>query len=325
MGTTIKHQSDLYYNQRDFMPIVSSYESIYSNERSLMEVYSDIYNGWNKTTSTKWWGGGVIQTKYEATPAVLTKIGSGSISVNGINSLKINFSNEYLQKRTNKSDLINQYIKEAADKGINFFIIENATQSELEKIVIPENKNIGKVTIKDFYGELTSLRGIKIPESVQELEFYSTSASKIDPTILSNKTHMIFDHIDGLHTSIGQMKFKVFKTIDLSNRADLTNEILQKALDAVYGERQYERAFHGDFVGGYIYQLDLSNTPIKSLNNVYIPSQSDGRFNIAYVQWTAGVNSHGTVNIQIGETNKYPTNDSQVNEWFDASGWGGGR
>lgn len=320
IGTTKKHQSDLYYNQRDFMPIVSSYEQFYSNERSLMEVSSDIYNGWNKEFSTKWWEGGVVQTKYVATPAVLTKLGSGSISEKGVNSLKIDFSNQYFQKMGNKSDVINEYIKDAANKGINFFIIENASQNDLEKIVIPTNKDIGKVTIKDFNGKLTSLKGITIPESVKELEFYSTTASKIDPTILSSKTHMIYDHIDGTHTNLGELKFKVFKTIDLSNRSNLTNEDLQKALDTVYGERQYERAFHGDFIGGYIYQLDLTGTPIKSLNNVYIPSQSDGRFNIAYVQWTSGVNSHGTVSIQIG-TNKYPGNDAQVNEWYDASGW----
>jgi len=161
-------------------------------------------------------------------------------------------------------------------------ILENPSQAGLEKIVIP--KGIKKLTIKDFNGNLKSLRGIKINETVKELEFYSTTANRIDPTILHDKTHMLYDHIDGYNPRLGQLRFKPFTMIDLSNRADLNNKKLQLAIDNVYGKRQYERNFQGDMVGGYIYQLDISNTPITSLNNVYIPSQSDGRFNIAYVQ-----------------------------------------
>ena len=131
---------------------------------------------------------------------------------------------------------------------------------------------------------------------------------------------MLYDHIDGFNPRLGHLRFKPFTMIDLSNRADLDNTKLQLAIDNVYGKRQYERNFQGDMVGGYIYQLDISNTPITSLNNVYIPSQSDGRFNIAYVQWSAG-NNKGQVSVTIGGPNKYPGNDANVNEWFDASGW----
>ena len=53
---------------------------------------------------------------------------------------------------------------------------------------------------------------------------------------------------------------------------------------------------------------------------MYIPSQSDGRFNIAYVQWSSDKVENGQITITIGKPSKYPTNDGQVGEWFDSSG-----
>lgn len=323
-GQADKWQSDLYFNQRDFMPILDSYDLFYSNERGAAEVDNNFYNGWEQQITSKWLNGGAIQTTYKALPQLMTKEGPNRspLQKDTINALTFDVASIREQSSNKNDDIskkLNDYMNEAVKKGFEFFIFEDLTQSELEQIKIPENTK--KLTIKDLKGQLSSLKGISIPSTVQELEFYSTTASKIDPTILSSNTHVIYDHADGDYVTAGSIRLQPFKTIDLSNRADLTNSDVQKALDAVYGERQYERSFHGDMVGGYIYQLDLSNTPIKSLNNVYIPSQTDGRFNIAYVQWTSGVNSHGSVTITIGGNNKYPNNDSQVNEWFDASGW----
>lgn len=317
-----RYQSEYYYNQRDFMPILDSMHSQYPNERTQNDVEFDNYNGYNKTAGSVWWQGGVTHTEY--TPSELLTSSLTGVSSEKIHLMKIDFSNKHFQEMSEESklSLINQYLVDAVNKNINFITIENASQTELEKIVIPQG-GISKLTIKDFNGKLKSLKGINVPSTVKELEFYSTTANRIDPTILSNSTHVIYDHIDGWNAGTGErLSFSPFKVIDLSNRTDLTNDKLQTALNTVYGERQYERSFQGDFTNGYIYNLDISGTPIKSLNNVYIPSQSDGRFNIAHVQWSAGVNSHGSVTVQIGGSNgSYPNNDAQVNEWYDSSKW----
>ena len=309
-------QSEYYYNQRDFMPILSTSEMYnYPNERTQGAVESNAYLGWWSLVKTTNFAGNFETLEYrplDELREVHREVKEGTI----IKAARINLGSEYLQKKTIVE--INDYLKQCEKHGIEFVILENPSQAGLEKIVIP--KGIKKLTIKDFNGNLKSLRGIKINETVKELEFYSTTANRIDPTILHDKTHMLYDHIDGYNPRLGQLRFKPFTMIDLSNRADLNNKKLQLAIDNVYGKRQYERNFQGDMVGGYIYQLDISNTPITSLNNVYIPSQSDGRFNIAYVQWSAG-NNKGQVSVTIGGSNKYPGNDANVNEWFDASGW----
>ncbi len=310
------YQSPYYYNQRDLMPILSTSEMYnYPNERTQGAVESNAYLGWYSTVRTTNFAGNFETLDYaplDELRQVYPSVQAGTI----IKAARINLGSEYLQKKTIAE--INDYLKQCADHGIQFVILENPSQEGLEKIVIPEG--IKKLTIKDFNGNLKSLRGITINSTVQELEFYSTTANRIDPTILPDTTHMLYDHIDGFNPRLGQLRFKPFTMIDLSNQADLNNTKLQLAIDNVYGKRQYERNFQGDMVGGYIYQLDISNTPITSLNNVYIPSQSDGRFNIAYVQWSAG-NNKGQVSVTIGGSNKYPGNDANVNEWFDASGW----
>ena len=310
------YQSPYYYNQRGFMPILSTSEMYnYPNERTQGAVESNAYLGWWSLVKTTNFAGNFETLEYrplDELRQVYPTVEAGTI----IKAARINLGSEYLQKKTIVE--INDYLKQCEKHGIEFVILENPSQAALEKIVIP--KGIKKLTIKDFNGNLKSLRGIKINETVKELEFYSTTANRIDPTILHDKTHMLYDHIDGYNPRLGQLRFKPFTMIDLSNRADLNNKKLQLAIDNVYGKRQYERNFQGDMVGGYIYQLDISNTPITSLNNVYIPSQSDGRFNIAYVQWSAG-NNKGQVSVTIGGSNKYPGNDANVNEWFDASGW----
>ena len=310
------YQSPYYYNQRDLMPILSTSEMYnYPNERTQGAVESNAYLGWWSLVKTTNFAGNFETLEYrplDELREVYDTVKAGTV----IKAARINLGSEYLQKKTIAE--INDYLKQCADHGIEFVILENPSQAGLEKIVIPEG--IKKLTIKDFNGNLKSLRGITINSTVQELEFYSTTANRIDPTILPDTTHMLYDHIDGFNPRLGQLRFKPFTMIDLSNQADLNNTKLQLAIDNVYGKRQYERNFQGDMVGGYIYQLDISNTPITSLNNVYIPSQSDGRFNIAYVQWSAG-NNKGQVSVTIGGSNKYPGNDANVNEWFDASGW----
>ena len=311
------YQSPYYYNQRDLMPILSTSEMYnYPNERTQGAVESNAYLGWYSTVRTTNFAGNFETLDYaplDELRQVYPSVQAGTI----IKAARINLGSEYLKDNSN----INDYLKQCASHGIKFVILENPSQAGLEKIVIPAG--IEKLTIKDFNGNLKSLKGITINSTVKELEFYSTTANRIDPTILPDTTHMLYDHIDGFNPRLGQLRFKPFTMIDLSNRADLDNTKLQLAIDNVYGKRQYERNFQGDIVGGYIYQLDISNTPITSLNNVYIPSQSDGRFNVAYVQWSAGAsgNNKGSVSITIGGQNKYPDNDANVNEWFDASGW----
>ena len=312
-------QSEYYYNQRDLMPILSTSEMYnYPNERTQGAVESNAYLGWWPLVKTTHFAGNFETLEYRPLDElrdVYPNVQANTV----IKAARINLGSEYL----NRKDIteINDYLQQCQRHGIEFVILENPSQAALEKIVIPAG--IKKLTIKDFNGNLKSLRGIKINESVKELEFYSTTANRIDPTILPDTTHMLYDHIDGFNPRLGQLRFKPFTVIDLSNQADLNNTKLQLAIDNVYGKRQYERNFQGDFVGGYIHQLDISNTPITSLNNVYIPSQSDGRFNIAEVQWSAGAsgNNKGSVSITIGGQSKYPDNDANVNEWFDASGW----
>ncbi len=310
------YQSPYYYNQRDLMPILSTSEMYnYPNERTQGAVESNAYLGWYSTVRTTNFAGNFETLDYaplDELREVYPSVQAGTI----IKAARINLGSEYLKDKNITE--INNYLQQCAYHGIKFVILENPSQAGLEKIVIPAG--IEKLTIKDFNGSLKSLKGITINESVKELEFYSTTANRIDPTILHDTTHMLYDHIDGFNPRLGHLRFKPFTMIDLSNRADLDNTKLQLAIDNVYGKRQYERNFQGDMVGGYIYQLDISNTPITSLNNVYIPSQSDGRFNIAYVQWSAG-NNKGQVSVTIGGPNKYPGNDANVNEWFDASGW----
>ena len=313
------YQSPYYYNQRDLMPILSTSEMYnYPNERTQGAVESNAYLGWWSLVKTTHFAGNFETLEYR--PLDELRQVYPSVQANTvIKAARINLGSEVL-KNKNITE-INKYLEQCQSHGIEFVILENPSQAALEKIVIPAG--IKKLTIKDFNGYLKSLKGIKINETVKELEFYSTTANRIDPTILPDTTHMLYDHIDGFNPRLGQLRFKPFTMIDLSNQADLDNAKLQLAIDNVYGKRQYERNFQGDMVGGYIYQLDISNTPITSLNNVYIPSQSDGRFNIAYVQWSAGAsgNNKGSVSITIGGQNKYPDNDANVNEWFDASGW----
>ncbi len=313
------YQSPYYYNQRDLMPILSTSEMYnYPNERTQGAVESNAYLGWWSLVKTTNFAGNFETLEYRPLDE-LREVHHEVKADTVIKAARINLGSEFL-KNKNITE-INDYLQQCADHGIKFVILENPSQAGLEKIVIPAG--IEKLTIKDFNGNLKSLKGIKIDSTVKELEFYSTTANRIDPTILPDTTHMLYDHIDGFNPRLGHLRFKPFTMIDLSNRADLDNTKLQLAIDNVYGKRQYERNFQGDMVGGYIYQLDISNTPITSLNNVYIPSQSDGRFNIAYVQWSAGAsgNNKGSVSITIGGQNKYPDNDANVNEWFDASGW----
>ncbi|MDE5651632.1 MAG: IgG-blocking protein M [Ureaplasma sp.] len=321
------YQSSFYYNQRDFMPILSS-ETMYNypNERNTMSVIHNSYYGWNitdqaymnsngQTLSSKKDYAAMTYFQYSPTSELTRYFGK----TNKINALEFdcgkmmndNLSIDQLaQKINNFMQLaVNSYTK------IEFVTIRKSSQELLEKLVVPSG--IKKLTIIDYsegyWSQLSSLRGIQIPESVQELEFYSNSANKIDPLILPSSTHMIYDHIDDSNYNIRQANFSM---IDLSTHTNLTNDELQKAIDIVYGQRQFERNFQGTLVGGYIYQLDISNTPIKTLNNVFIPSQSDNRFNIAYVKWSSN-SGNGQIEVNIGSDK--PSNDSLVGEWWDVS------
>ena len=317
------------------MPILTSdsadHNSNYINERSQNEVEFNRYPGWERNYNNTSFNGAILGATYTPTQALkdglnkINKVKEENVNkfdnvdgLKNINAMIVDFQKlESIRPTINVSE-INQLINYAVENGVTFLSFSGLNQSVLEGIVIPDK--ITKLTITDFDGRLTSFRGIKIADSVKELEFYSTSAYKIDSTVLPDSAHLIYDHIDGDNPAKGNLEFKNFTMIDLSDRQDLTDDILQKALDNVYAKRQYERALNGDFVGGYIYNLDISDTPIKTLNNVYIPSQSDGRFNIAYVQWSSDKVENGQITITIGKPSKYPTNDGQVGEWFDSSG-----
>ncbi|MDE6473205.1 MAG: IgG-blocking protein M [Ureaplasma sp.] len=315
------YQSNYYYNQRDFMPIFSSERMYnYPNERETMSAIYGTYYGWDKT-----------EQYYNIDGSISNKDNSSIIYrnytpfkelvdwVKDTESKDVKKLIKGVELDCTKFDSvqkINSYLEIASQLGIEFVTIKTPSQQTLEKIVVPNG--IKKLTIidynKQYQSSLTSLRGITIPESVVELEFYSNTCSRIDPLILSSSTHMIYDHIDDANYGIRQANFK---TIDLSSHKDLNEAELQRAIDIIYIERQFERNFQGDFVGGYMYQLDISNTPIKTLNNVTIPSQSDGRFNIAYVKWTSNTQS-GEISININNSSK-PSNDSLVGEWNDNS------
>lgn len=321
------YQSNLYYNQRDFMPILSSERMYnYPNERSTMSVIHNDYYGWDITNETYMNSNGNALSskkdyaamkyfKYSPTSELTKYFGK----TNKIHSLEFdcekmmndNLSIDDLAKKINTfmEASVNGYTK------IEFVTIRKASQELLEKLVVPNG--IKKLTIIDYsegyWSQLSSLRGIKIPTSVQELEFYSNSSNKIDPLILSSNTHMIYDHIDDSNYNIRQANFSM---IDLSTHTNLTNNEFQRAIDIVYGQRQFERNFQGNLTGGYIYQLDISNTPIKTLNNVFIPSQSDNRFSIAYVKWSSNI-GNGQIEVNIGSDK--PSNDSLVGEWWDVA------
>ncbi|MDE5617283.1 MAG: IgG-blocking protein M [Ureaplasma sp.] len=321
------YQSSYYYNQRDFMPILSSEKMYnYPNERNAMSVIHNSYYGWDivdevymnsngNVLSSKKDYAAIKYLKYSPTNELTNYFGKTnkvySLDFDCGKMMDDNLSIDELAKKINNfmQSAINSYTK------IEFITIRKSSQELLEKLVVPSG--IKKLTIIDYtegyWSQLSSLRGIQIPASVQELEFYSNSANKIDPLILPSTTHMIYDHIDDSNYNIRQANFSM---IDLSTHTNLTNDELQKAIDIVYGQRQFERNFQGDFVGGYIYQLDISNTPIKTLNNVFIPSQSDNRFNIAYVKWSSTL-GNGQIEINIGSDK--PSNDSLVGEWWDVS------
>ncbi len=321
------YQSNLYYNQRDFMPILSSERMHnYPNERSTMSVIHNDYYGWDIVNETYMNSNGNVLSskkdyaaikyfKYSPTSELKKYFGN----TNKIHALEFDCS-KMMNDNLSIDDLakkINTFM-EASVNGytkIEFVTIRKASQELLEKLVVPNG--IKKLTIIDYsegyWSQLSSLRGIQIPASVQELEFYSNSANKIDPLILSSNTHMIYDHIDDYNYNIRQANFSM---IDLSTHTNLTNNELQKAIDIVYGQRQFERNFQGSSAGGYIYQLDISNTPIKTLNNVFIPSQSDNRFNIAYVKWSSN-SGNGQIEVNIGSDK--PSNDSLVGEWWDVA------
>lgn len=319
------YQSPDYYNQRDVMPILStSYNYSYPNERSQNDVEWDVYHGWNRVDVGYYeqttYSNSYMQRTYTASKVLESTLTAETISkLTTMKALTIDFTDSHLASLSSSEAITeaNYVISKLVGEGYNFIIINGASQTELEGIKIPSG--VKKLTIKDFDGQLESLRGISIANSVEELEFYSTSATKVDPLVLTSNTHFIYDHISDDNVTRGKLTFSPFTMIDLTSHKNLTTSELQQAINIVYGERQYERSFQGNFSAGYIYQLDLSGTGITSLNNVYVPSQSDGRFNIAYVKWTSGA-SGGSVTITIGGTQLNPGNDGSVNEWYDASG-----
>ncbi|MDE6289698.1 MAG: IgG-blocking protein M, partial [Ureaplasma sp.] len=315
-----RYQTNCYYNQRDFMPILSSFRMYnYPNERLSGDALNGEYYGWNKSNQYFNSNGSIAnQNDWAANyvnyvPRNELKEWSksnGNLVQELIKGLQIDCS------KFNSVEQINSYLEKAQKMGVEFITIKSPTQNQIEQIIIPNG--IKKLTIVDYdkkiQSHLTSFRGIVIPESVIELEFYSNSCRKFDPLILNSSTHMIYDHIESLASGIKPVNFS---TIDLSSHKNLSQQDLQRAIDIVYVERQFERNFQGEFSGGYIYQLDISNTPIKSLNSVRIPSQSDGRFNIAYVKWSSST-QNGEISIGITNSDK-PTNDSLVGEWYDDS------
>lgn len=300
-GDTVpRYSSSEYHNNRTYMPILDTTEHYYHSERTSGEIQRGAYRGWEISGK----GYVVFGEKYSYTASPVLKTVFNNLQTETINAIQFNLD---LSNTTIES--INTYLQE--NKDIQFVTVRGINQNtDLSKLVLPEN--IKKLSL---FGERNTINDLKLPTDLQEIEIYlGKSLKSVDPLIFPRTTNIISD-VAANNTS------SVFTEIKLSDSTiDNTSAKLQQAINDVYTYRIKERAFQGLVTGGYIGSWDLTGTKVTSFNHVTIPLLNDGtgRFYIAHVEVKTDGNIDSTQNETI--TNK-PSNDSQINDWFD---WGGG-
>ena len=301
--------STLYKNDRKFMPILAYDNDDVANftqGRKTNDIIVANFPGWTKNQLfNNYSQDGSYSYQYVASDILRNtfklqqnKIDSLTISIDKTASV---FGVEKVKETV--LNLINKYEPD-------FLFIDNISDTTLKQIPELTASFLKKVTLS---GSFTSLNGIKLSDKIQELSIDSASMKAVDPLVFPDGVALINDGNGSIFTSV-----------DLSSHKNLSNDDLQKAVNIVYKDRTNERAFQGDFAGGYIYVWNLRGTGITTLNSVTIPKLEDGtgRFYIGYVAVESSSNSNGTAN-EVVNPGTTPSNDSQVGEWYDwnQEGW----
>lgn len=297
--TVSRYSSSEYHNNRTLMPILDTKEHYYTSERTYSEIQKGIYRGWEISTKSINYG---EQFTYTASPVLKTVF--KQLKQETVSAVQFN-----LGLSGTSIESINSFLKTNSD--IQFVTIKGISQdTDLSKLVLPES--VQKLTL---LGQRNTINDLKLPSKLQEIEIYLGSSLKsIDPLIFPDSANIISDVVMNNTSS-------VFTEIKLSDSTiNNTDHKLQKAINDVYTYRIKERAFQGLVPGGYIASWDLTGTKVTSFNNVNIPPLNDGtgRFYIAHVEVKTDGNFGNSQDESIGSK---PSNDSQINDWFD---WGGG-
>ncbi|BAC43929.1 conserved hypothetical protein [Malacoplasma penetrans HF-2] len=301
--------STVYENNRKFMPILAYDEDISYNNYQQSREYKDVvygnFPGWDKKVAVVHQIDNVDLSKAyasvaEFTPTEILKNPSAPESVKQLYVA--------LDSKTMTADVITKLVDRYQP---DYLRIESVDDTSIKQL--PDMKYFSTVKKVDLGGAFTTIKGVSFPTTTQELKISSDNIKSIDPLQIPESAAIITETVHDAR----------FTEIDLSSHTDLTTDQLQKAVNIVYKDRIKERAFQGNFAGGYIYSWNLQNTGITSFNDVSIPKLNDGtdRFYIAYVAVSSG-NSNGTANETI-TGGKEPSNDSQIGEWWDSSsdGW----
>ena len=302
--------STLYKNDRKFMPILAYDNDDVANftqGRTTLDRIVANFPGWTKNQLfNNYSQDGSYSYQYVANDILRNTF--TTLQKNKIDSLTISIDKTASVLGIDK-------VKETVQSLINtyepdFLVIDNISDTTLKQIPDLTADFLKKVTLS---GSFTSLNGIKLSDKIQEISVDSSSMKAVDPLVFPDGVSLINDGSGSIFTSI-----------DLSSHKNLTNDNLQKAINIVYKDRINQRAFQGDFAGGYIYVWNLRGTGITTLNNVTVPKLEDGtgRFYIGYVAVDSASSSSGTANEVVNSGNT-PSNDSQVGEWYDwnQDGW----
>ncbi|MDE5952592.1 MAG: IgG-blocking protein M [Malacoplasma sp.] len=301
--------STVFKNNRKFMPMLA-YDTDdvanFSQTRIWIDLVLDDFPGWDRTSVWNTFSqNGSYVHKYTATDTL--KKAYPNLQKTEITKLVICLSDLVYKVKdtTNYKEVVQKLINEV---NPDYLDLQYVNDSNIQYLPELNNSNLRKLSIS---GGFTSLSSLKISDKVQEIEVKGGLTS-IDPLIFPKDAAFI--------TESGSA---IFTEINLSAHKNLTTEELQKAVDIVYKDRINERAFQGNFAGGYIYSWNLRNTGISSFNSVTVPELNDGtgRFYIAYVA-VETENSDGTVEEVISEGTQ-PSNDSLIKEWYDwnPQGW----
>ena len=301
--------STVFKNNRKFMPMLA-YDTDdvanFSQTRIWIDLVLDDFPGWDRTSVWNTFSqNGSYVHKYTATDTL--KKAYPNLQKTEITKLVICLSDLVYKVKdtTNYKEVVQKLIDEV---NPDYLDLQYVNDSNIQYLPELNNSNLRKLSIS---GGFTSLSSLKISDKVQEIEVKGGLTS-IDPLIFPKDAAFI--------TESGSA---IFTEINLSAHKNLTTEELQKAVDIVYKDRINERAFQGNFAGGYIYSWNLRNTGISSFNSVTVPELNDGtgRFYIAYVA-VETENSDGTVEEVISEGTQ-PSNDSLIKEWYDwnPQGW----
>ncbi|WP_027124260.1 IgG-blocking protein M [Mycoplasmoides pirum] len=318
--------SKSYNNNRKYMPILAYNDEGernyygFTQSRSANDVRSRNFPGWQKTNvnlSAKLYDNSsyaqaisnVYMIKFQASEVLKNSLSKDNNLVDtSINALNISFNSFVKKYGDNAQSLFERIIKE---NNISYLIITDVFDDNIKNNFFDLSK-YDQIKKLDISGRFTSIDEIKFPTNLLELSISSESEIiSVDPLQIPMNAAMIHEQGFGV----------TFTNINLSKHKNLSTEDFQKAIDIVYIQRIRERAFQGNFSGGYIFSWNLRGTGITTLNNVTVPKLDDGtgRFYIARVEieTDAGmIGPNGEINVVVPDGNK-PSNDSQVTEWYD--------